>query len=56
MGNSNDRYAQLATTILIETGWELHPSEVRDNEEFQVALEVDAWLRDGRTDQFAHPL
>ena len=52
MGNSEDRYAQLAMDIYCETGWVLHPSEVRDNEEYRVKLQVSAWLESGRTEQF----
>lgn len=50
--NSNDRYAQFALDINAETGWEPYPSEVRQNEEFQASMDVDVWLRTGRTDQF----
>lgn len=50
--NSNDRYAQLALDINAETGWELHPSEVRKNEETQASMDMEIWLRTGRTDQF----
>lgn len=49
--NGNDRYSQLAQDINAETGWELFPSEIRENEELQAHINVDTWLRTGNTNQ-----
>lgn len=49
---SKDRYAQLAADALYETGWELTPSEVRQNLEYAAQININEWLNTGRTDQF----
>ena len=50
---SNDKYAQLAADAQAETGWELTPSEVRQNLEYAAQININEWLRTGRTDQFS---
>ena len=50
---SNDKAARMASDIFAETGWETTPGEVQDNIEFQAMIDVDTWLRTGRTDHFS---
>ena len=49
---SKDRYAQLAADAQAETGWEMTPSEVRQNLEYAAQININEWLNTGRTDQF----
>ena len=51
--NSNDKYAQFAADAQAETGWELTPSEVRYNLDRAAQININEWLRTGRTDQFS---
>lgn len=50
---SNDRYAQVAQDGLYEAGWEMTPSEAREQLDFSAGLHIDMWLNSGSTDQFS---
>lgn len=50
---SKDKQAQVAQDALYEIGWEMTPSEAREQLDFAACLNIDEWLTTGRTDQFA---
>jgi hypothetical protein len=49
----NELMIEVAMNAHGETGWELTPSQVRDNIECQAREDIDLWLETGRTDQFS---
>lgn len=50
---SKDKQAQVAQDALYEAGWEMTPSEARDQVDFTAQAHIDLWLTTGRTDQFS---